>query len=179
MKRLMLLIASLLVLPFSVQAAGYDTIPINWTLNGMIMDIGVDADGHELKRFDLTLKGSPGGATTSGVGWGPDPVPYDLLPPGNTCSDTPLPVDGVLFGEGWQMIVNFKDGSMLFGNSVEGGYLCFAPAIAVGAYEIVGGLGRYEGAAGMVDVYIELHRFGDPSMITAETGVITGEIILP
>jgi hypothetical protein len=77
------------------------------------------------------------------------------------------------------MIANFKDGSMLFANSVDGGYLCFVPAIAVGFYEIVGGMGRYEDAVGMVDVYIELHRFGDPSMITAETGTITGEIILP
>ena len=179
MKRSLLLVIALLAFPLSALAGHHGPIPINWTLNGVIMDIGVDADGHELKRFDLMLQGSPGGASTRGVGWGPDPVPYDLLPPGHECLDTAMPVDGVLFGEGFQMVVNFKDGSMLFLNSVDGGFLCFAPAIAVGAYEIVGGLGRYEGAGGMIDVYIELHRFGNPSMITAETGVITGEIILP
>ena len=179
MKRSMLLIATLLMFPLAANAADHGTIPIDWELNGVIMDIGVDADGHALKRFDLTLKGSPGGATTSGVGWGPDPVPFAELPDGHECYDTPLPVDGVPFGEGFQMVVNFKDGSMLFGNSVDGGYLCFAPSIAVGTYEIAGGLGRYEDATGWVDVYIEFHRFGDPSMITAETGMITGAIILP
>jgi hypothetical protein len=179
MKRSLLLVIVLLAFPLAALSGNHGPIPINWELNGLIMDIGVDADGHELKRFDLTLKGSPGGATISGVGWGPDPVPHDVLPPGNVCVDTPAPVDGVLFGEGFQMIANFKDGSMLFANSVDGGYLCFVPAIAVGFYEIVGGMGRYEDAVGMVDVYIELHRFGDPSMITAETGTITGEIILP
>ncbi len=187
MKRSILLLAALLVFPIAVLAAGHKVVPVDWKLSGSIMDIGVDADGNELKRFDVMLKGDPGKATANGVGFGEDPVPYDELPLGNQCYDIdPIEVapgvfmdwDGVPAGV-FQMTVQFNDGSMLFANAAEGGYICFAPSIAVVTYEIAGGAGRYEDAVGLLDVYIELHRFGDPSVVTAEIGTITGEIILP
>ena len=183
MKTLTMLLAMLMMFTVPLLANGDQVIPIKMKLNGSIMDSGLyDYKGElkELKRFDLDLKGAPGKATARGVGWGGLPIPYDQLPAGNECFDTLLPVDGVVFEE-FQMTMDFKDGSMLFGNAVEG-YICFAPSIAIGTYSINGGAGRFEGATGWIDVYIETHRFneeGHPSLVTAETGTLTGAIVMP
>lgn len=183
MKRLLILVAMLLVYP-AAFAHDAGIIPVNMTLSGSILDVGIIMDGldeKDLKLFELNMKGSPGKATARGVGWAGSPVPYAALPSGNECFDIPSsPVDGVLFEE-FQMTMNFSDGSLLFANAV-GGYLCFAPSVAIGTYEFNGGTGRFEGATGSVDLYIETYRFakeGHPNLVTAETGTLIGEIILP
>lgn len=74
----------------------------------------------------------------------------------------------------------FNDGSMLFANAAEGGYVCFAPSFAYAPYHIAGGTGRYEGATGQINFDITAHSFGPPgSPVTPETGTASGEIVLP
>jgi hypothetical protein len=160
-------------------SAEQDIQPVNMTLSGSIMDVD---QGGALKLFDINLKGAPGTANARGVGWTGPPLPYSELPIDNVCNDISAfsPYSGLLFEE-FQMTINFKDGSMLFANLADG-YICFSPSIAVGTYIIAGGNGRFEAASGWLFVEINAHRFaeeGHPSLVTAETGTLTGEIILP
>lgn len=190
----------------SVYAKG-NTHHVNMSLSGSIMD--VDQEGN-LKLFDLNLKDKHGlgkarvegrrapvdsanesgerwhnplgSANARGVGWAGLPLPYTELPPDNVCNDITAfsPCSGVIFEE-FQMTVNFRDGSLLFANLLDG-YLCFSPSLAVGTYSIAGGTGRFEAATGWLSVEIITHRFneeGHPSLVTAETGTLVGEIILP
>jgi len=160
-------------------SAEQDTQPVNLTGSGSIMDVD---QGGDLKLFDLNLKGAPGAANARGVGWVGPPLPYSGLPLDNVCNDISAfsPYSGAIFEE-FQMTINFKDNSLLFANLADG-YICFSPSIAVGTYNIAGGTGRFEDASGWLYVEINAYRFaeeGHPSLVTAETGTLTGEIIFP
>jgi hypothetical protein len=183
MKKKVLLISVILILvatiSVSVISAKEKTQPINWDLTGSIMNLG-DAGS----QFDVNLKGAPGVANARGLGFSGPPVEKSDLPEGNVCVDISGP-DGVLFLEA-QMIVQFDDGSLLFGNAAEGGYVCFVPMKdypqAHVPYEFAGGTGRFEGATGYVLFEIFAYNFneeGTQSLVTGETGTGTGEIILP
>jgi len=171
----------LLVILVLLSAVGVTTIsaqgktqPINMTLSGSIMTID---EGVGL--FDVNLQGSPGSANARGLSFS-YPVGYSDLPAGNPCIDLPSPLDAVIITTDAQITITFKDGSMLFGNATEGGYVCFAPGFAYAPYELVGGTGRFEDATGYIDFNIDAHRFGGPGApVTAETGAGIGEIVLP
>ena len=182
MNRILMFLAVSLLLSIAGAApafAGQNTQPVNMIGSGSIMDVD---QGGDLKLFDLNLKGAPGAANARGVGWVGPPLPYAELPLDNLCNDLSgySPYSGAPFEE-FQMTINFNDGSMLFANLADG-YICFSPSIAVGTYSIAGGTGRFEDASGYIYVEINAYRFaeeGHPSLVTAETGVLTGEIILP
>jgi hypothetical protein len=180
MKKKALLISVILILvaaiSVSVISAKEKTQPINWDLTGSIMNLG-DAGS----QFDVNLKGAPGDANARGLGFAGLPAEKGDLPDDNVCVDLPNSPDGVPFVEA-QMIVHFNDGSMLFGNAAEGGYVCFVPSFAYVPYNFAGGTGRFEGATGYVLFEINAHNFneeGKGMLVTGETGTGTGEIILP
>ena len=180
MKKKVLLIGVLvvvLVAAVSVSAisAQESTQPVSWQLSGEIINLGEAGS-----LFDVNLKGAPGDANARGLGFAGPPLEKSDLPDGNQCTDIPGP-DGILFLYG-QIAVRFNDGSLLFGNSVEGSHICFVPPKAYVSYDFAGGAGRFEGATGTVLFEIDAYRFneqGDPALVTGETGIGTGEVILP
>lgn len=156
----------------AISAQG-STQNINMTLTGTIISIG---DGIGL--FDVDLRGSPGSANVHGLSFSYQ-VDHAGLPPGNPCADFGDP-SGLIITTGGQVNMIFNDGSMVFANAAEGGYVCFAPSSAYAPYNIVGGTGRYEGATGYINFDITTHPFGPPgSRVTPETGTATGEIVIP
>ncbi len=180
MKKKVTLVFVVLILVAAVSVSAISakekSQPINWDLTGSIMSIGGGAS-----LFDVNLQGAPGAANARGVGFTGTPVEKDQLPDDNVCVDIPDSPDGVHFLEA-QMTVNFKDGSMLFGNVADDAYVCFVPSFAYVPYDFAGGVGRFEGATGYVLFEIDAYRFnetGTQSLVTAETGTGTGEIILP
>ena len=184
MKKRVLLISIILILIMAVGVSAISaqekTQPINWKLTGAIMSLS-DSEGVSLGSiFDVYLKGAPGAAQARGLGFSGPPVDKEKLPEGNTCTNIPGP-DGVLFLEA-QMTVHFEDGSMLFANAAQGGYVCFVPSFAYVPYDFAGGTGRFEGATGSVLFEIDAFRFngdGKRALVTGETGTGTGEIELP
>jgi hypothetical protein len=157
----------------AISASGH-TETINMRLTGTIITIG---DGMGL--FDVNVKGSPGAASARGLTFS-CPVDHTGLPPGTPCIDIPGSPDGLIIDSGGQITMIFNDGSMLFGNAADGGYVCFAPPLVYAPYKLAGGTGRYEGATGDINFDIETHSFGPPgSPVVPETGTVNGQIILP
>lgn len=155
-----------------VSAGQEQSIPVNMKVTGTIISIG---QGTGL--FDVNVKGQPGTADVRGVSFSGPQVPYDQLPAGNECAPG---VDGLLIQPAGQFNMIFSDGSMLFGMAAEGGYVCFAPPKAYAPYDLVGGVGRFQGATGYVNFRLDTHPFGSPgSPVIPETGIATGEIVLP
>ena len=167
MKLILVIIAMLFIFPAS--ALGKDkVIEIDMTLSGSVLHVS------DVRTFyDIDLKGSPGAANARGVGDGY----FSDLP------DTPCPdigeVDGLKLNPA-QVNVVFNDGSMFYGTVIEDdSYVCFAAPIGRASYVIVGGTGRFEGAMGNIVFDLEMHRIGPGSLVTPETGIAYGEIILP
>lgn len=155
-----------------VSAGQEQTIPVNMKLAGTIISIN---QGTGL--FDVDVKGQPGTANVRGISFSSSPVPHDQLPAENDCDEG---FGGLLIQPGGQFNMVFSDGSMLFGMAADGGYVCFAPGKAYAPYNLVGGFGRFEGATGQVNFDIITHPFGAPtSPVVPETGIATGEIVLP
>jgi len=178
MKKFFVLLSLLLVLPLA-QAENDDNgvVPIEMKMSGLVRF--VDDFGRAI--FDVDLKGNPGAATGRGVAISGSPVGYADLPAGNACVN----LDSVAGGSGVyitaaQIVLTFHDGSMIWGNSLPDGYVCFS-GFAYGPYEIMGGSARFEGATGWVAVEIDTHGFPPPlpRLVTPETGNVTGEIVLP
>jgi len=167
MKQLLIIIATLMVLPAS--ALGKDNvIEIDMTLSGTVLHVS------DVRTFyDVNLKGSPGAATARGAG---DGYPSDL--PGTPCPDIG-PIDGLRLDPA-QINVVFNDGSMFFGTVIAAeSFVCFAAPIARASYEIVGGTGRFEGATGYITIDLETYPIDTVLLATPETGYVYGEIILP
>ena len=153
-----------------------ETHTVDMTINGSLITI---SEGVGL--FDVDLQGSPGAARERGLAFS-YPVDYADLPDGNQCFDLDNgeAPDGLLITTDSQISLVFNDGSMLFGNGGEDGYVCFAPGYAYAPYVLAGGIGRFEGATGNLQFDIETHAFGAPgSPVVPETGTASGEIILP
>ena len=129
--------------------------------------------------FDVDLKGKPGKAVGRGVAISSAPAMYDELPVGNDCIDFSPGPSGMNLTSA-QMVLTFKDGSMIWGNSPPEGYACFS-GFAYAPYDIMGGSGRFEGATGWIVVELDTYGFAPPLplLVTPETGIATGEIILP
>jgi hypothetical protein len=167
MKKLLIVVAILLVTPASALGKG-KVIDINMTASGTVLHVS------DVRTFyDVTLIGSPGKASARGAGDGY----FSDLP------DTPCPdigeVDGLKFSAAQANVV-FNDGSMLYGTVMQDeSFVCFAAPIGVISYEIVGGTGRFEDATGYIVFDLEMHRIESGSLVTPETGIAYGEIILP
>ena len=167
MKQLLIIIAMLLVFPAS--AFGKDkVINIDMTVSGTVLHVS------DVRTFyDVNLKGSPGDANARGAG---DGYPSNL--PDTPCPDIG-PVDGLRLDPA-QINVVFNDGSMFYGKGIANeSFVCFAVPIARASYEIVGGTGRFEGAAGYMVVDLETRSIDTVLLATPETGHAYGEIILP
>lgn len=171
MKQLILLLALLLVFPVATADKKSKIKPIDMKLSGSL--IHLDEGG----LFDINLKGKPGPANGRGLAVTSAPVPYIDLPADNACANYSPGDSGVLIPVA-QMTLTFKDGSMIWGEAAPGGYVCFS-GFAYAPYVIMGGFKKYEGATGWVVFEIDTHRFGFPSLVTPETGIATGEIVLP
>jgi len=167
MKLLVLIIATLAIFPASV-AGKEKVIDIDMTLSGTVLHVS------DVRTFyDVNLKGSLGAANARGAGDGY----FSDLP------DTPCPnlgdVDGLRLNPA-QMNIVFKDGSLLYGTVIEAeSFVCFAAPIGRASYEIIGGTGRFENATGIIVFDLVLHRIEPGSMVTPETGVVYGEIVVP
>lgn len=170
MKQLLVLLAMLLVFPMAF-ADKPSVEPIDMKLSGSL--IHVDDGG----LFDINLKGTPGSANARGLAITGDPVMYDDLPEGNACIDySPGPSGSYITAA--QMTMTFNDGSMIWGDNGADGYVCFS-GFAYAPYVLMGGFKRFEGATGWVVFEIDTHRFPTSFLVTPETGIGTGEIILP
>jgi hypothetical protein len=167
----LLLAGAVGVMAISAQES---TQKIDMKLTGTLINIG---EGKGL--FDVNLRGSPGQAEARGLSFSSTPVGKNDLPDGNICVDIPDSPDGLLISSDAQLVMLFNDGSMLFGNGVDGGYVCFVPHFAHARYEFAGGTGRYEGATGHVQFDIDTHPFGPSGAVIPETGTASGEIVLP
>ena len=167
----LILAGALGVVAISAQGG---TQHVDMSLTGTIISIG---DGVGL--FDVELRGSPGQANASGLSFS-YPVEYNGLPPGNPCVDLGAGPSGLILNTEGQINMILNDGSMLFANAAEGGYVCFVPSVAYAPYVFAGGTGRYEDATGHINFDITAHPFGAPGApVTPETGTATGEIFLP
>jgi hypothetical protein len=180
MKKLLILLSLLLVFPFAFAGnteLSHDdgVVPINMKLTGLIRHV----DDFGRSFFDVELKGNPGMATGRGVAVSGPPVMYGDLPAGNPCVDFSPGPSGLHLMEA-QMVLIFRDSSMIWANSPPGGYVCFS-GFAYAPYDIMGGSGRFEGATGWVAFEIDTYGFPPhlPRLVTPETGIGTGEIILP
>jgi len=175
MKKLLILLSLLLVFPFA--HAGDLVVPIEMKLSGLVRFVDV-VEGRTI--FDVDLKGKPGVATGRGVSIA-EPVIYDDLPEDNACvylDDTiPSGKSGAVITAA-QIVISFRDGSMIWGNSQPDGYVCYS-GFAYAPYDIMGGSGRYEGATGWVAFELDTHGFPPPLILTPETGIGTGEIVIP
>jgi len=180
MKKFLVLLSLLLVLPFAQAGAdesetGDGVVPIDFKLTGSLRH--VDDFGRTI--FDVDLKGKPGKATGRGVGVSGPPVLYDELPDGNACVDFSPEESGIILMEA-QVVMTFRDGSMIWGNASPGGYACFS-GFAYAPYEIMGGSERFEGASGWVAFELDTYGFPPhlPLLVLPETGIGTGAIFLP
>ena len=167
MKQLLLFVALLLVIPASASGKG-KVIDIDMTVSGSVLHV---SDARTF--YDVDLKGSPGAANARGAG---DGYLADL--PDTPCPELEGP-DGLKFSTA-QVNVVFNDGSMIYGTVMhDESFVCFAAPIGRASYEIVGGTGRFEDATGYVVFDLLMHRIESGSLITPETGIAHGEIILP
>ena len=170
MKQLILLLVTLLVFPVALaEKPGIESIDIK--LSGSL--IHLDAGG----LFDINLKGNPGAANGRGLAVTGDPVMYEALPVDNGCTDYSPDPSGMYITEA-QMTMTFNDGSMIWGDAGPDGYVCFS-GFAYAPYVLMGGFKRFEGATGWVAFEIDTHRFPTSFLVTPETGIAIGEIILP
>lgn len=177
MKRLLVLLAMLLVFPLAFAGEG-KIQPIDMEFWGSVLaldDLGRGA-------VDVTGKGTPGKANGRGVGITGLPVPYDELPEGNGCDNVDAFAEGAsgVYIVEAQMVMTFDDGSMIWANSPPTGYVCFSGYVFA-PYDIMGGTGRFEGATGWMEAEIVSYGFGPtfPRLVTPETGTMIGEIFLP
>ena len=183
MKPLVFLLAVLLSLPTALaKGPKSKTIPIDGKISGSI--IRLDEGG----LFDVNMKGKPGSANGRGLSITGAPVVYDDLPDDNACANFSIDSNGNPTGApsgmlilAAQMVMTFKDGSMIWAEApADGpvGYVCFS-GFAFAPYKIMGGHKRFKDAGGWIVVELDTYRFGDPKLITPETGIATGEIVLP
>ena len=170
MKQLLVLLALLLIIPTTL-AGKRDSHPIEATVFGSLMHV----DGAGL--FDVNLKGSPGLGNGRGMAITGAPLLHSELPEGNECVDFSPDPSGYLIIAA-QMNMTFNDGSMVWGDAAPGGYVCFS-GFAYAPYVLMGGWGRYEGATGSLVFELDTHRFPTSYLVTPETGIAYGEIILP
>lgn len=175
----LLVLGLVVVLSVAASAGQQRTIPIKTDLIGTVIAIG---EGKNI--FDVELKGRPRSATARGVSVTGLPVEIGELPKDNQCLDIDGP-DGFNIVDA-QITIVYKNGSMLFGNDLPGGYVCFVsaanPAVGYGyaPYKIVGGNGRYEGADGKLAFDLTTYAFDAPTgAVVAETGTGIGYFTLP
>ena len=170
MKQLVLFVAFFLIFA-PVFADKTKTQPIDMRVSGSLIHIGGDG------LFDVNLKGTPGAGNGRGLAiTGPD-VLYIDLPEGNACADfSPGPSGRIITAA--QMTITFNDGSMIWGDAAPDGYVCFS-GFAYAPYVLMGGYGRFEGATGWVDFELDTHRFPTSYLVTPETGIAIGEIVIP
>jgi hypothetical protein len=167
MKKLLIVVALLLVLPASALAKE-KVINIDMTVSGTVLHVS------DVRTFyDVNLKGTLGKASARGAG---DGYPSNL-------PDTPCPdigdFDGLKLNPA-QINVVFNDGSMFYGTVIaDESFVCFAAPIARASYEIVGGAGRFEGATGYIVFDLETYPIDEVLLATPETGYAYGEIVLP
>jgi hypothetical protein len=181
MKKILILLSLLLVFPLAYaddddSSSENGVIRIKMKLTGVLRH--VDDFGRTI--FDVDSKGKPGKATGRGVAISGPPVMFDALPDDNKCMDfTPAP-SGMHLMEA-QIVMTFRDGSMIWGNSPPDGYVCFS-GYAYAPYDIMGGTGRYEEATGWIDVELDTYAILPPplpNLVIPETGIAKGEIVLP
>ena len=150
---------------------------INMKLSGTVITIG------DTQIYDVNLNGAPGKARAQGAGSGVVPVPLSGLPAGHICDDNPFKPGGTagLLLTHAQATMTFEDLSMLFLDVAEGAYVCLFTPFVLGAYDIIGGTGRFEDASGYIVMEFNLYRSAFPldSLVGAETGVAYGEIVVP
>ena len=170
MKQLILLLTLLLVFG-PVFAKDSKNWPIDMRVSGSLIHVG----GGGL--FDVNLKGAPGVGSGRGMAMTSPPVSYGELPEGNACADFSPGPSGVIITAA-QMAITFNDGSMIWGDAAPDGYVCFS-GFAYAPYVLMGGLGRFEGATGWVDFELDTHAFPTSFLVTPETGIATGEIVIP
>lgn len=170
MKQLLLLLTLLLV-SLATFAQTYHSQPIDGTVYGSLIHV----DGTGL--FDVNLKGAPGNGNGRGLAMTSPPKLYSELPEGNACADFSPGPSGVLITDA-EMTMTFKDGSMIWGADAVGGYVCFS-GFAYAPYDLTGGYGRFEGATGSIVFELVTHGVSSSRLITPETGIAYGEIILP
>ena len=181
MKKFLVLFSLISIIPLACagdSVAGCDdgVVPLNMKVTGLVRHV----DDYGRTVFDVDLKGSPGKATGRGVAITGFPLMHGDLPAGNACLDLVDVESGMIITEA-QMVLTFADGSMIWGNSPPEGYVCFVPGFAFAPYDIMGGSGRFEGATGWVAFELDTHGFAPPlpRLVTPETGIATGEIVLP
>lgn len=181
MKPLVFLLAVLLCLPTAfAKGPKSKTIPIHGKFFGSLIHAG------DQGLFDGVMKGKLGTSTGRGTGV-TVPVTYDELPTDNLCVDLGLDGNGdpVLSGAlivAAQAVFSFKDGSMIWLDTAPDAYVCFVPGFAYAPYEIKGGYKRFEGASGWITFEIETYSILPPpdmNLVVPETGIATGEIVLP
>jgi hypothetical protein len=170
MKLIQLLFVST-VLFFASSVYADQVKVIDMQLSGSL--IHVDEGG----LFDINLKGSPGAANGRGLAVTGPPVLYAELPEENECADFGTVPSGAYITAA-QMTMTFNDGSMIWGDAAPDGYVCYS-GFAYAPYVIMGGFGRFEDATGWVAFEIDTHRFPTSYLVTPETGIATGEIVLP
>jgi len=170
MKQLLVLLALLLIIPTTLAGKRHAQ-PIDAMVFGSLIHVG----GGGL--FDVNLKGTLGFGNARGMSMTGAPVLHSELPEGNACVDLSPGPSGVLITEA-QMNMTFNDGSMLWGDAAPGGYVCFS-GFAFAPFVLMGGWGRYEGATGSIFFELDTHRFPTSYLVTPETGIAYGELILP
>lgn len=151
-------------------------IPINWRVAGTIVNVQLaipTAQGLLTPPASLIqafVKGSPGNAQFIVVG-----IPNEFQSSLGMCGDGP----GQTFAFN-DMVITFADQSMLFAKpGPAGGWVCFqlnGTVTAVANMTIIGGTGRYEGAAGEFVGEFLGRPVGDSGALAAETGTIEGWI---
>ena len=181
MKKFLVLLSLLLVFPFAYaddddSNSEDGVIKMKMKLTGVLRH--VDDLGRTI--FDVDLQGTPGKATARGVAISGPPVLFSELPANNECMDLGDDPSGMHLVEA-QIVMTFRDGSMVWGTSAPDGYVCFS-GFAYAPYEITGGSGRYEGVTGLIDVGLYTYAILPPplpNLVLPETGIVRGEIYLP
>lgn len=180
-------IVLLSVISMAAYANSNGTEQVDWDIAGPVYNGFQIGDSGQYVLISLSAKGSPGTAQIQVAGtveWAPFdeqcPPPDDPDDPDDVFTRVQLKfIDGAFTAV-------FPDQSMLFFEADESegasNALCvMSSGINQGAldYFIVGGMGRYEGASGKVTVTYQSYKIGGNSVLSAETGEITGVIELP
>lgn len=173
------------------NANGNGTEQVNWQIAGPVYN-GIQiidsrlVDAGRYVLISLSAKGSPGTAqiqVSGTVEWAPfdeQCPPHEPEEPDDSFTTVQLKfIDGAF-------VALFPDQSMLFFEADESEGAANALCVMSSGnnngaldYFIVGGAGRYENASGKVTVTYESYGVGTNSVLSAETGRVTGVIELP